>query len=73
MTRELDAFAASLAAWGFVKRPEALGFNQVFARDIGVVIENAFIMTSMVEDQEQEQAGIARMLMAIRDRFISAC
>lgn len=61
--RELDAFAATLAERGIqIKRPEALGFNQVFARDIGVVIDNAFIMTSMVEDREQEQAGIARML-----------
>ena len=63
VARELDAFAATLAARGIqIKRPEALGFNQVFARDIGVVIDNAFIMTSMVEDREQEQAGIARML-----------
>jgi N-dimethylarginine dimethylaminohydrolase len=63
VTRELDAFAAVLSACGVqIKRPETLGFNQVFARDIGVVIDNAFIMTSMVADREQEQAGIARML-----------
>lgn len=63
VVRELDAFAATLAARGIqIKRPEALGFNQVFARDIGVVIDNAFIMTSMVEDREQEQAGITQML-----------
>ena len=70
VTRELDAFVASMAARGIqLKRPEALGFNQVFARDIGVVIENAFIMTSMVEDREQEQAGTPGCWMAIRDRF----
>ena len=40
-----------------IKRPESLGFNQVFARDIGVVIDDAFVLTSMVEDREQEQAG----------------
>ena len=63
VTRELDALAAALVAHGVhVKRPESLGFNQVFARDIGVVIDGAFVMTSMVEDRAQEQAGIDRML-----------
>lgn len=63
VARELDAFAAALEALGVqIKRPESLGFNQVFARDIGVVIDNAFVLTSMVEDREQEQAGIVRML-----------
>ncbi len=63
VARELDAFATTLEARGVqIKRPESLGFNQVFARDIGVVIDNAFVLTSMVEDREQEQAGIERML-----------
>jgi N-dimethylarginine dimethylaminohydrolase len=63
VTRELDALASALEARGVqIKRPESLGFNQVFARDIGVVIDNAFVLTSMVEDREQEQAGIVRML-----------
>ena len=63
VVRELDAFADALDAHGVqIKRPESLGFNQVFARDIGVVIDDAFVLTSMVEDREQEQAGIMRML-----------
>ena len=63
VTRELDALAAALVAHGVqVKRPESMGFNQVFARDIGVVIDGAFVMTRMVEDRAQEQAGIDRML-----------
>ena len=63
VARELDAFASVLKARGVqIKRPESLGFNQVFARDIGVVIDNAFVLTSMVQDREQEQAGIVRML-----------
>ena len=63
VTRELDALADALSARGIlIKRPEAKGFNQVFARDIGVVIDHAFVLSSMVEDREQEKAGIMGML-----------
>ena len=63
VARELNDFATTLIERGVqIKRPEKLGFNQVFARDIGVVIDNAFVMTSMVEDRTQEQAGIIRLL-----------
>lgn len=63
VTEELEAFAAELTARGMqVVRPVPLGFNQVFTRDIGLVIDGTFVMTSMVEDREQEQAGLKRML-----------
>ncbi|HBP45929.1 MAG TPA: amidinotransferase [Flavobacteriales bacterium] len=61
--RELDTFADTLAQRGIqVKRPESLGFNQVFTRDLGVVIDGDFVLASMVKDRTQEQAGIARLL-----------
>ena len=63
VARELNDFATALIERGVqIKRPEKLGFNQVFARDIGVVIDDAFVVTSMVEDRTQEQAGIIRLL-----------
>lgn len=63
VTRELEAFVHTLEDRGIrVLRPLPLGFNQVFTRDIGLVIDGTFVMTSMVEDRAQEQAGLKRML-----------
>lgn len=63
VTRELEGFAAVLESNGIrVMRPLPLGFNQVFTRDIGLVIDGTFVMTSMVENREQEQAGLKRLL-----------
>lgn len=60
---ELDAFAETLEQRGVrVLRPDALGINQVFTRDIGMVIDDLFIMTHMVEDRELEQKGLESML-----------
>lgn len=63
VTRELDAFVNTLESRGIhVVRPMPLGVNQVFTRDIGLVLDGTFVMTSMVEDRRQEQAGLKRML-----------
>ncbi len=63
VSEELDAFAAKLTSLGIqVLRPDGLGINQVFTRDIGVVIDDRFIMTHLVEDREAEQKGLTSML-----------
>jgi len=45
-----------------VLRPESIGINQVFTRDIGLVIDREFIMTHLVEDRVNEQKGLESML-----------
>ncbi len=61
--RELDGLAELLDKEDvLVLRPDALGINQVFTRDIGIVIGNEFIMTHMVEDRRPEQQGLNTML-----------
>lgn len=63
VTRELDGLAELLDREDvLVLRPDALGINQVFTRDIGIVIGNEFIMTHMVEDRRPEQQGLNTML-----------
>lgn len=63
VSQELDEFANELKTMGIqVLRPDSLGINQVFTRDIGVVVEHQFIMTHLVEEREEEQKGLESML-----------
>jgi N-dimethylarginine dimethylaminohydrolase len=63
VSQELNQFAKQLTDLGVqVLRPDAVGINQVFTRDIGVVIEDQFIMTHLVEDRIDEQKGLQSML-----------
>ena len=63
VTRELDGLAELLDKEDvLVLRPDSLEINQVFTRDIGIVVGNEFIMTHMVEDRRPEQQGLNAML-----------
>lgn len=63
VTRELDGLAELLDREDvLVLRPDPLDINQVFTRDIGIVVQNVFIMTHMVEDRRPEQQGLNTML-----------
>lgn len=63
VTRELDGLAALLDREDIlVLRPDPLDINQVFTRDIGIVVGHVFIMTHMVEDRRPEQQGLNSML-----------
>ncbi len=63
VTRELDLLVKILKSHNVrVFRPDLIGMNQVFTRDIGLVIDDQFILTNMVEDRSKEQAGLKSML-----------
>ncbi len=63
VTRELDGLAELLDKEDvLVLRPDPLEINQVFTRDIGIVVGDVFIMTHMVEDRRPEQQGLNSML-----------
>ena len=58
---ELEALIEILKSEGVeVYRPEIVeDLNQVFARDVGVVIEDKLVRTSMIRDRAPEWEGIA--------------
>lgn len=63
VVHELEHLASTFEAHGVrVLRPDLVQMNQVFTRDIGIVIGNQFIMTHMVEDRVKEQDGLKSML-----------
>jgi len=65
---ELDGLAALLEAHGIrVLRPQVLDdLNQIFARDVGVVIDDRFVATRMISDRAAEWQGIAPLLTDVR-------
>lgn len=63
VSRELDTLSAMMVQRGIrVLRPDSVGMNQVFTRDIGLIIDSSFIMTHMVEGRAKEQEGLQSML-----------
>ena len=58
---ELEALAEILKSEGVtVYRPEVVNdLNQVFARDVGVVIDDKLVRTSMIADRAPEWEGIS--------------
>lgn len=69
---ELDGLAALLEAHDIrVLRPQVLdGLNQIFARDVGVVIDDRLVATRMIADRAAEWHGIAPLLTAVRDSHV---
>ncbi|MFZ8835514.1 MAG: dimethylarginine dimethylaminohydrolase family protein [Flavobacteriales bacterium] len=62
VSEELAKLVELLESQGVrVLRPDALGLNQVFTRDIGFIVDDTFIMTHMVEDRIPEQEGLQSM------------
>lgn len=61
---ELDGLAQTLSSRGVdVLRPvDVPELEQVFARDVGLVIEDVFFRSRMIEDRQAEWAGIAPLL-----------
>ena len=60
MVKEMDAFNAVLQKYDVkVFRPEMIeNYNQIFARDIGFVIDDVFIKANILPDRERELEAI---------------
>ncbi len=60
MVHEMEAFYAVLQKYGVqVFRPELIeNYNQIFARDIGFVIDDVFIKANILPDRERELDAI---------------
>ena len=56
ITREMNAFEAVLLKYGVkVYRPELVkNCNQVFARDVGFVIDDKIIVSNVIPDRQEE-------------------
>ena len=69
---ELDGLAALLEAHDIrVLRPQVLDdLNQIFARDVGVVIDDRLVATRMISDRAAEWQGIAPLLTDVRDSHV---
>ena len=69
---ELDGLAALLEAHDIrVLRPQVLDdLNQIFARDVGVVIDDRLVATRMISDRAAEWQGIAPLLTDVRDTHV---
>jgi len=65
--KEMEAVASTLRKHGVeVYRPKVLpDTNQVFARDIGFVIGNKFIVPNIIDDRANEKEGIKDLLEQI--------
>ena len=61
---ELEALSTALVEAGAeVIRPQALdNLNQVFARDVGMVVDNVLLRARMIEDRALEWEGVAQVL-----------
>ncbi|HEX9652060.1 MAG TPA: arginine deiminase family protein [Cyclobacteriaceae bacterium] len=72
LLEEIDGFAEKLKAMGvYVYRPQNVeGINQIFARDIGLVIEDFFIKANIVADRTKEIRGILHLLKKIDSRKV---
>lgn len=63
VAEELHGLARLFSERGIrVYRPESLGFDQVFARDIALVVDGTFIVARMVENRQAEQEALGALL-----------
>ncbi len=72
LTRELGAFEEVLKKYNVnVIRPENIfNCNQVFARDVGFVVENRLFISNMINKRSREIQGLELVLKQIDSQFI---
>ena len=70
--RELDALAHLLQGMDVeVFRPEVVpNLNQIFARDVGIVVEDRLVATRMIADRADEWNGVAPLLAKVPSSHI---
>ena len=64
LERSLDSFRSVLEEEGVrVLRPQNIhGVDQIFARDVGFVVDDRFVVSSMIEDRQREWEGVQPLL-----------
>ena len=64
MSAELNALAHLLQGMDVeVVRPQVVpNLNQIFARDVGIVVEDRLVATRMIADRADEWQGVAPLL-----------
>ena len=72
VTAEMNAFEQVLKKYDVqVFRPWVIeDLNQVFARDVGFVIDDKFIMANLIEDREAEQKAYERIIDSLSPKHI---
>jgi N-dimethylarginine dimethylaminohydrolase len=73
LTEEMESLGAVLEKYGVeVFRPEVLnGVHQVYARDIGFVIGEKFVVSNILEERTKEIGGIDKLLDLIsKDQIV---
>ncbi|MXV38079.1 amidinotransferase [Flavobacteriaceae bacterium Ap0902] len=72
VTKEMNAFESILKKYDVqVFRPWVLPHtNQVFARDVGFVVDNTLVISNMIEDREAEQKSYERIIESIPREFV---
>jgi N-dimethylarginine dimethylaminohydrolase len=67
--QELEGLAALIEAHEVrVLRPHNIpDLNQIFARDVGVVVDDRIVITRMISDRAEEWEGIAPLLESVPD------
>lgn len=68
LERSLDSFRAVLEEEGVrVLRPQNVhGVDQIFVRDVGFVIDDQFVVSSMIEDRQREWEGVQPLLGGLK-------
>lgn len=66
LERSLDSFRAVLEEEGVrVLRPKNIhGVDQIFTRDVGFVVDDRFVVSSMIEDRQREWEGVQPLLFS---------
>jgi N-dimethylarginine dimethylaminohydrolase len=64
LERSLNSFQLVLEEEGVcVLRPQNIhGVDQIFARDVGFVVDDRFVVSSMIEDRQREWEGVQPLL-----------
>ena len=72
VTLEMEAFEKVLKKHNVqVFRPWMIeDLNQVFARDVGFVVDDKFIIANLIEDREAEQEAYERIISSLSDKSI---
>ncbi|MGI9527891.1 MAG: dimethylarginine dimethylaminohydrolase family protein [Weeksellaceae bacterium] len=72
VTEEMNAFESVLRKYDVqVFRPWVLeNTNQVFARDVGFVVDDTLVISNMIEDREEEQKAYERIIDSIPKKHV---